>query len=32
LFNRRLRVLSLAVRTNDRRSPQRRSKKLRAAP
>ena len=32
LFNRRLRVLSPAVRTNDRRSPRRRSKKLRAAP
>jgi hypothetical protein len=31
LFNRRLRVLSPAVRTNDRRSPRRRSKKLRAA-
>jgi hypothetical protein len=29
LFNRRLRVLSPAVRTNDRRSPRRRSKKLR---
>jgi hypothetical protein len=32
LFNRRLRVLSPAVRTNDRHSPRRRSKKLRAAP
>ena len=31
LFNRRLRVLSPAVRTNDRRSPRRRSKKLCAA-
>jgi hypothetical protein len=32
LFNRRLRVLSPAVRTNDRRSPRRRNKKLRVAP
>ena len=32
LFNRRLRVLSPAVRTNDRRSPQRRRKKLRPTP
>jgi hypothetical protein len=32
LFNRRLRVLSPAVRTTDRRSPRRRNKKLRVAP
>src|ERR1700731_2008486 len=32
LFNRRLRVLSPAVRTNDRRSPRRRSEKLARRP